>query len=60
MLNNYQPVANSMADPANQAEVQQLIDLCDLNPPLSSSDIAAIQQLLAADASVANGKGKSK
>jgi len=49
-----------MSDPAKQTEVQQLIALCDNDPPLTLGDLDAIRQLLAAGASVANGKGNSK
>ena len=49
-----------MTAPANQTEVQKLIALCDNDPPLSSSDLDAIRQLLATGTSVANGKGNSK
>jgi hypothetical protein len=44
----------------NQTKTLQLIALCDKDPPLSASDVAAIQQLLAAGKSVACGLGQSK
>ena len=44
----------------NQTKTRQLIALCDQDQPLSASDVAAIQQLLAADASVACGLGQSE
>jgi hypothetical protein len=45
---------------ATQTKTGQLVALCDQDQPLSAPDVAAIQQLLAADASVACGLGKSK
>ena len=45
---------------ACQAQVDELIALCEKERPLSSRDVAAIQQLLAAGVSVVNGTGKSK
>ena len=44
----------------DQTKTRQLIALCDKDQPLSASDVAAIQQLLAAGASVACGIGQSK
>ena len=44
----------------NQTKIDRLIALCDNDQPLSSSDIAAIQQLLAAGSNVACGLGASK
>ena len=52
------PIALDAA--ACQAQVDELIALCEKESPLSSSDVAAIQQLLAAGVSVVNGTGKSK
>ena len=43
-----------------QDKVDQLIALCDKDKPLSASDVAAIQQLLAAGSGVVDGIGKSK
>ena len=45
---------------SEQDKVDLLIAFCDKEKPLSASDAAAIQQLLAAGAGVANGRGKSK
>lgn len=44
----------------DHTKTQQLIALCDKDPPLSASDIVAIQQLLAAGKNVACGLGQSK
>lgn len=44
----------------NQTKIDQLIALCDNDEPLSTSDIAAIKQLLAAGAKVACGLGRSE
>jgi hypothetical protein len=44
----------------DQTKTRHLIALCEKDQPLSASDVAAIQQLLAADASVACGIGQSK
>ena len=45
---------------SEQDKVDRLIALCDKENPLSASDVAAVQQLLAAGAGVANGRGKSE
>ena len=45
---------------SEQDKVDRLIALCEKGKPLSASDVAAVQQLLAAGAGVANGRGKSK
>ena len=45
---------------SEQDKVDRLIALCEKEKPLSASDVAAVQQLLAAGAGVANGRGKSK
>ena len=45
---------------SEQEKVDLLIALCDKKKPLSASDVAAIRQLLAAGAGVANGRGKSE
>ena len=45
---------------SEQQKVDLLIAFCDKKKPLSPSDVAAIQQLLAAGAGVANGRGKSE
>ena len=45
---------------SEQQKVDLLIALCEKEKPLSASDVAAIQQLLAAGAGVANGRGKSE
>ena len=45
---------------SEQDKVDLLIAFCDKEKPLSASDAAAIRQLLAAGAGVANGRGKSK
>ncbi len=42
---------------SEQQKVDLLIALCEKKKPLSASDVAAIQQLLAAGAGVANGRG---
>ena len=47
-------------DDQTQTKTGQLIALCDQDQPLSASDVAAIQQLLAADARVACGLGQSE
>ena len=44
---------------SEQQKVDLLIALCEKKKPLSASDVAAIQQLLAG-AGVANGRGKSE
>ena len=43
---------------SEQDKVDRLIALCEKEKPLSASDVAAVQQLLAAGAGVANGRGK--
>ena len=45
---------------SEQDKVDRLIELCEKRKPLSASDVAAVQQLLAAGAGVANGRGKSE
>jgi hypothetical protein len=45
---------------SEQDKVDRLIALCEKEKPLATSDVAAIQQLLAAGAGVANGRGESK
>ena len=45
---------------SEQDKVDLLIAFCDKEKPLSASDVAAIQQLLAAGAGAANGRGKSE
>jgi hypothetical protein len=45
---------------SEQDKVDQLIALCDKEKPLSASDVAAVQKLLAAGAGVAIGIGKSE
>ena len=45
---------------SEQGKVDRLIALCLKKKPLSASDVAAVQQLLAAGAGVANGRGESK
>ena len=47
-------------DDQTQTKTGQLIALCDKDPPLSASDIVAIQQLLAAGKNVACGLGQSE
>lgn len=44
----------AVACSAYEASVHQVVALCHKNPPLSSSDLAAIQQLLAVDNRVVN------
>jgi hypothetical protein len=51
---------SGMSSNCEQDKVDQLIALCKKEKPLSASDVAAIQQLLAAGAGVANGRGKSE
>ena len=45
---------------SEQGKVDRLIALCAKGKPLSASDVAAIQKLLAAGAGVANGRVKGK
>ncbi len=45
---------------SEQEKVDQLIALCEKKKPLSASDVAAVQKLLAAGAGVVNGRGESK
>ncbi len=45
---------------SEQDKVDRLIALCEKETPLSASDVAAVQQLLAAGAGVANGIGTSE
>ncbi len=45
---------------SEQDKVDRLIVLCEKEKPLSASDVAAVHQLLAAGAGVANGRGESK
>ncbi len=44
-------------DALRQAKIDQLISLCDKQDPLSSHDIYAIRQLLAAGSGMANSEG---
>jgi hypothetical protein len=44
---------------SEQDKVNQLIKLLEKKKPLSASDIAAVQKLLAAGADVVNGRGES-
>jgi hypothetical protein len=45
---------------SEQDKVDQLIKLLEKKKPLSASDVAAVQKLLAAGAGVVNGRGKIK
>jgi hypothetical protein len=45
---------------SEEQKVDLLLALCCKKKPLSASDVAAIQQLLAAGAGVANGRGKNE
>jgi hypothetical protein len=44
---------------SEQDKVDQLIKLLEKEKPLSASDVAAVQKLLAAGAGVVNGRGES-
>jgi hypothetical protein len=51
--------SGSIAEPDHEASDHQLVIICRQNPPLSSTDLADIRKLLAADPRAANVTGQS-